>query len=553
MAWTKDNGKQAKLAAEIALLAGSEAQTQAERASLGADYIDEKKLLIEEFTGEQTNLQAQLDALVVDGDSSPEAAQARVGTDATAYATLKARLDAEQKKVTSQLADTVTEVNGVKPTNGKVTLPIPEIDTSKLATKTELSNVLDGSPKGAYDTLANLQTAFPTGTTGVYVVQADGHIYSWNGTTWADRGIYQSSGISDKSIGKEKLTFVPVIAGGKSGNLFDKSKTTSGRYTNATNGNLSANAVFSATDYIAVKPLTEYVFSTRGQMAWYDSNKVFIIGNAFGTGSNTQTGGVVVSPANASYLRTTFLSTDLSTSQVKEGTEIGGYEEYGVGYVTEENFTNDLKVKLNSSGLNSPLKGLKWNALGDSITFGMNATKPYPTVISERTGIIVRNYGISGTAITQKQDGSRPTAMCVRYIDMANDVDIITVLGGTNDFGAGVEIGTWNDGTNYTMYGGVKTLIEGLLTKYPTKRIGFISPLPRSGLNSPTSNLRNYINVIKDCCERFSIPYLNLYEGSGIVPGFEASKTATIPDGTHPNDAGHKIISYKIENFLLSI
>lgn len=107
MAWTKDNGKQAKLAAEMALLAGSEAQAQAERASLGANYIDEKKPLIEEFTGEQTNLQAQLDALVVDGDSSPEAAQARVGTDATAYATLKARLDAEQNKVTAQLADLV--------------------------------------------------------------------------------------------------------------------------------------------------------------------------------------------------------------------------------------------------------------------------------------------------------------------------------------------------------------------------------------------------------------------------------------------------------------
>lgn len=127
MAWTKDNGKQAKLAAEIALLAGSEAQVQAERASLGADYIDEKKPLIDEFTGEQTNLQAQLDALVVDGDSSPEAAQARVGTDATAYATLKARLDSEQNKVTAQLADTSKELEFEKNKpllkNGRLVLP----------------------------------------------------------------------------------------------------------------------------------------------------------------------------------------------------------------------------------------------------------------------------------------------------------------------------------------------------------------------------------------------------------------------------------------------
>lgn len=49
--------------------------------------------------------------------------------------------------VTAQLADTVKEVNGVKPTNGKVTLPIPQVDTTNLRTKTEKLKLEDMSPE----------------------------------------------------------------------------------------------------------------------------------------------------------------------------------------------------------------------------------------------------------------------------------------------------------------------------------------------------------------------------------------------------------------------
>lgn len=50
------------------------------------------------------------------------------------------------------------------------------------ATKTELASVASGSPKGAYTTLELLQSAFPTGTTGTYVVAPA--LYSWSGSAW---------------------------------------------------------------------------------------------------------------------------------------------------------------------------------------------------------------------------------------------------------------------------------------------------------------------------------------------------------------------------------
>lgn len=51
------------------------------------------------------NVQSQLSQLVVEGDSSPQAAQASVGTDGTIYPSLKERLDAEQQAAAAQLAD----------------------------------------------------------------------------------------------------------------------------------------------------------------------------------------------------------------------------------------------------------------------------------------------------------------------------------------------------------------------------------------------------------------------------------------------------------------
>ena len=88
--------------------------------------------------------------------------------------------------ITSQIqdgVDTVKSVNNTAPdANGNVAITIPQVDTSNLATKTDVQNMVGGSPKGVYATLSALQTAFPTGTTGVYLVTADGGWYYWNGT-----------------------------------------------------------------------------------------------------------------------------------------------------------------------------------------------------------------------------------------------------------------------------------------------------------------------------------------------------------------------------------
>lgn len=69
------------------------------------------------------------------------------------------------------------------------------------ATKTELdakvAQVISGSPKAIYPTLAELQTAHPTGTTGVYVVTENGNWYYWNNSAWVSGGVYQAASFTD--------------------------------------------------------------------------------------------------------------------------------------------------------------------------------------------------------------------------------------------------------------------------------------------------------------------------------------------------------------------
>src|SRR5690606_21902553 len=96
----------------------------------------------------EDNIQAQVNTLVVNGDSSPAAAQAAVDAKGVDKGNLKQRLDDDYNELSSQLAHK--------------------------ATKEEVQSLASGSPKGVYSTLADLQNDFPTGNTNIYVVSEDG-------------------------------------------------------------------------------------------------------------------------------------------------------------------------------------------------------------------------------------------------------------------------------------------------------------------------------------------------------------------------------------------
>lgn len=68
----------------------------------------------------------------------------------------------------------------------------------------QIQAVASGSPKAVFATLAALQADGIANTVDgkkyIYLVTTDGKWYYWNGTSWTSGGIYQSTGIADKSI-----------------------------------------------------------------------------------------------------------------------------------------------------------------------------------------------------------------------------------------------------------------------------------------------------------------------------------------------------------------
>lgn len=208
------------------------------------------------------------------------------------------------------------------------------------------------------------------------------------------------------------------------------------------------------------------------------------------------------------------------------------------------------------------LKGKKVVFLGDSITQGVGASSPetiYPEVFKKISGVSeIKNYGISGTRIARQQNVTEAIdsqSYCERFGGMDDEADVVVVFGGTNDYGHGdAPFGAFENRTQDTYCGAIHYLMKGLVEKYPLATIVFMTPLHRWGENNPSKGnglpLKAYVDKIKETAEFYSIPVLDLYSVSGIMPDIEASKIAYCPDGLHPNDAGAEKLAKLLYNFL---
>ena len=214
------------------------------------------------------------------------------------------------------------------------------------------------------------------------------------------------------------------------------------------------------------------------------------------------------------------------------------------------------------------LKGKKINFLGDSITQGHGTDYRFDQMIADETGAVCRNYGIGGTRIARNQKPSENPLFDMYYDsrvdDMDPDADVIIVFGGTNDFGHGdAQPGTMSDRTVDTFYGALHCLITHLKTRYPKAEIVFITPLHRLFEDNPAGDgfkpvgtyapLGLYVQIIREVCEHYSIPVLDLWRNSGLQPSIPAVQEMYIPDGLHPNRAGHEIIASRLTNLLKSL
>lgn len=179
----------------------------------------------------------------------------------------------------------------------------------------------------------------------------------------------------------------------------------------------------------------------------------------------------------------------------------------------------------------------------------------------KNTGAEVYGYGIGGTRIADQRTKPSWDPVVDRYFasrveEMIPDADIIVVFGGTNDFGHGdAALGTMADRTADTFYGGCHELILKLIGRYPQGQIVMMTPLHRLSEDETDYNecglrrmgsLKRYVEIIREVSEFYGIPVVDLYATCMLQPRVELLRERYMPDGLHPNDAGHVLIAERL-------
>ncbi|MBE6689330.1 MAG: SGNH/GDSL hydrolase family protein [Ruminococcaceae bacterium] len=215
----------------------------------------------------------------------------------------------------------------------------------------------------------------------------------------------------------------------------------------------------------------------------------------------------------------------------------------------------------------SYFKGKKFVFLGDSITYGQVGPSCPENIYHQylkrnfELGEAV-NYGINGSRIAHQELEQNGGAFSVRYTSMDNDADFAVVFGGINDFLHGTaDFGEFDDRTVNTFYGACHVLLSGLVKKYIGKTVIVMTPPhcerekdPIHRRNAVTGKtLSEYVDALISVARYYSVPVLDIYATSGIVPHVEENKIKFAPDGLHPNDPGHQKIAERLESFLLSL
>ena len=142
------------------------------------------------------------------------------------------------------------------------------------------------------------------------------------------------------------------------------------------------------------------------------------------------------------------------------------------------------------------------------------------------------------------------------------EADVVVVFGGTNDYGHGdAPFGDMHDRTNDTFYGAMHLLCQALMRRYPRAEIVIMTPLHRlneaAGINERgvrnCTTLEDYVDAERRVAAYYGIPVLDTFRVSGLQPELSHLREMYMPDGLHPNDAGHERLADRLIGFLKAL
>lgn len=381
----------------------------------------------------------------------------------------------------------------------------------------------------------------------------------------------------------------------KNNNLFDKNAVSDGFILN---GTIYSESTYKTSDFIQVDIGQTYSFPVYPllygetnviRISCFDYNKEYI-----GVGAGTVNNGILtitVSKLGTYYLRVTVAKADLETFMFVNGTYPEQYIPFGYSLRDDVDLSPKKKAVIIGECGNNPLYRKTVIFAGDSICHDSpHSSQGWASRIAVKNNMAYKNYGIDGSTITQGltyngvAKNSIVSGTLPRMISEYPNADYIIFEGGTNDadligsilngatpekFGEIAEGYAESNFDPTTFCGAVELLLRKAVVQWKGKKIGFIiaQKMGKSdvGHNKEKNNIRAYFETIIKCCEKWGVPYLNLWDGCHLNPSIvemydssltvEENETSSkmYRDGQHLTPNGYDYISPIIEAWMKTL
>jgi lysophospholipase L1-like esterase len=173
----------------------------------------------------------------------------------------------------------------------------------------------------------------------------------------------------------------------------------------------------------------------------------------------------------------------------------------------------------------------RWLCYGDSIVEGWKASGPawaWPALAGRAHGLDVVNLGYAGAARGELASAEEIAAL---------DADLITIAHGTNCW-------TRTPHGEALFAEGLRAFLDLVREGHPTSPVVALSPILRVDAETKPNRLGATLADLRRAFERVVSERIAAGDARLVlVPGRELVPAAELPDGIHPDDAGHARIA----------
>ena len=216
--------------------------------------------------------------------------------------------------------------------------------------------------------------------------------------------------------------------------------------------------------------------------------------------------------------------------------------------------------------LNQPINKI-WYAVGDSITVqGNYAQNAWWWLTARMIGAkSITTIAAGGKSLSKPGSSSNP-AMCDDSFlaTIPADAELVTIMGGTNDWGNSHPIGTIDSADDTTFCGAINHIIDYLAENRPRARVVFITPIYGEQITTPSGwtdihtnsvgkTISDYMAAMAQVCDYRGFPCIHLGQKCGWTHGNVANFLKSDGAYIHPNDYGGFRMASIITHGLLEI